>query len=144
MASNEELEAFIDKQGFRYFKGKELTPYWSREIGGAQNSRPPREFWDNILPALRVLDKLRGILNAPITITSSYRNERYNRAVGGERGSYHMRFKALDFQCKKGTPEDWARELHKMRAAGEFKGGIGIYSTFVHIDCRGYNSDWRG
>ena len=25
-----------------------------------------------------------------------------------------------------------------------FSGGVGVYKTFVHVDCRGANADWKG
>lgn len=141
-----DLEAFIDAQGFRFFKGREFTSYWSRVRDGAKNSVPPRNLWPNIIPTLKVLDKLREEMGAPIRLLSTYRNPGYNRAVGGELQSFHMQFKAIDFACDKGTPEQWADALKLMRKKGAFSGGIGVYprSGFVHVDTRGYIADWRG
>ena len=33
-----DLENYIDGLGLRYFKGRELTPYWSRRCGNTRNS----------------------------------------------------------------------------------------------------------
>jgi uncharacterized protein YcbK (DUF882 family) len=141
-----ELEAFIDAKGFKHFRGAELTPYWSRERNGVTNSTPPCDLWPNILPTLRVLDELRERLGAPIRLLSTYRSPAYNRAVGGERNSFHMQFRAIDFACDKGTPDEWADVLKTMRKLGVFRGGIGVYpgKGFVHVDTRGYEANWRG
>jgi hypothetical protein len=55
----------------------------------------------------------------------------------------HMQFRAVDFVAQgNSTPLDWANTLRSMRAEGLFLGGIRTYSTFVHVDTRGYNADW--
>jgi uncharacterized protein YcbK (DUF882 family) len=135
------LEAFIDSLGLKHFKGRELTEYWSRVRNGVQNSAPPEELWPNIVPTLRALDWIREKLGRPITITSSYRSPAYNRAVGGEKASYHMQFKAIDFQSPAG-PAACLKVAREARKAGVITGGIGSYPTFTHIDCRGHNADW--
>lgn len=146
VSAADQLAAFIDAQGLRHFKGSELTPYWSRVHDGVQNSIPPRGLWMNIVPTLRVLDALREKLGAPIHILSTYRSPDYNHAVGGESHSFHMQFKAIDFACDTGSPEQWADALKEMRGDGVFTGGIGVYpgKGFVHVDTRGYVADWRG
>lgn len=146
MTPAQELEAFIDSKGFKHFRGAELTPYWSRTRNGVSNAVPPRELWPNILPTLRVLDELRERLDAPIRLLSTYRSPDYNRAVGGERKSFHMQFRAIDFACASGKPDAWADALKTMRKEGVFKGGVGVYPSggFVHVDTRGYDANWRG
>ena len=32
--------------------------------------------------------------------------------------------------------------LQQMRSSGLFSGGIGKYTSFVHVDTRGHNADW--
>ena len=146
MTLAQELEAFIDSKGFKHFRGAELTPYWSRTRGSVTNDVPPRDLWPNVLPTLRVLDELRERLGAPLRLLSTYRSPDYNRAVGGERQSYHMKFVAIDFTCTTGKPDAWADVLKVMRKEGVFRGGIGVYprSGFVHVDTRGYEANWRG
>lgn len=150
-----DLEQFLDHLGLVHFKGKEFTPYWSRYRGKVQNSCPPEALWHKIIPTLVVLDAIREALNAPIELLSTYRSPAYNAAVGGEAGSFHMRFMAVDF-----TADCGARELHRLAKSmrgrlfklpgnlGNFRyaGGIGLYvgSNFVHIDCRGTDANWTG
>lgn len=148
-----DFEAFVDGLELRYFKGREFTAYWSKKRGGVQNSPPPRELWGNIVPTLIVLDAIRHKLGYAITLNSTYRSKAYNKAVGGEPNSFHMRFQAIDFTGAGGTPKEWAEAAQSMRGRTfylpdrkpfVFRGGIGTYATFVHIDTRGYDANWRG
>ncbi len=132
---------FLEK-GFRHFSPSEIEGYFDEVRKGVRNSAPDPELWENIVPTLRVLDDLREKIGGPIIVTSSYRSPEYNRAVGGKSASQHMLFRAIDFQTPK-TPL-WRAELalRKMRDEGKFKGGIGAYPTFIHVDTRGHNADW--
>lgn len=110
--------------------------------GRVRNIIPPKKMWRNIGATLRVADKLSIVLRKDVKgITSVYRSPSYNRQVGGKSRSYHMRNNALDIQydC---SPYHAARVLRKMRDRGYFKGGVGDYSGFIHIDTRGHNVDW--
>lgn len=107
------------------------------------NTDPPPELWPNLVPLARVLEALRVRLGKPIALRSIYRSPAYNKAVSGASASFHMQFKAADFVVVGlGTPPDWAATLRAMRAGGLFKGGIGTYDTFVHVDVRGENVDF--
>jgi hypothetical protein len=50
-----------------------------------------------------------------------------------------MRGGALDLS---GSPVTLRRILREMRDEGLFRGGIGRYPTFTHVDVRGKNADW--
>lgn len=43
------------------------------------------------------LERVRALLQEPIIVSSWYRCERLNRAVGGDKNSQHMRGEAVDF-----------------------------------------------
>lgn len=112
---------------------------------GGLNEVPPEGLWDNINKTAEVLDQLRSRLGVPIRLTSIYRNKAYNNCLSGAASnSFHMQFKAADFKAGGGTPTQWRDELRRMRDDGVFQGGIGLYSTFVHVDTRGTNADWTG
>ena len=51
-----------------------------------------------------VLDPIRGLVNAPIIITSGYRCPQVNRLVGGVSNSQHMSGCAADFHVMGYTP----------------------------------------
>lgn len=151
--SEKQLERFIDSLGLKHFVGAEFTPYWSRKRKGVSNSCPPVKLWPNIVKTLYALDNIRFMLGQPVEILSSYRDEDYNAAVGGERNSYHMRFMAIDFTSENVSTDELWKVAKKQRgqvftlpdgSQFTFQGGIGYYpkSHFIHIDCRGFESNW--
>ena len=83
------------------------------------------------------LEKLRNELKAPIRITSGYRDPRYNRRVGGARNSMHLQGRAADITVVNSS-------IGEIVNAAERVGfnGIGRYSTFVHVDVRGWRARW--
>lgn len=147
----QELEAFIDGLGLRYFKGAELTWLWYRSRKGVHNFCPPRALWQNCVDVLLVADELRARHGASIKITSAYRSPAYNAAVGGEPMSYHKIFMALDLVSPRGARQLW-RDATNLRGVRinrpgskswfKFAGGIGRYPGFVHIDTRGKDANW--
>ena len=87
------------------------------------------------------LQDLRDYLGKPVTITSGYRTESYNKQCGGAENSYHLKGQAVDIYCTGVKPiviALWA----------EFNGlsGIGLYldraQEFVHIDTRQNKYHW--
>ena len=136
------FEQFLAKNapGLVHFKPNEFLMMG----GGGDNSLPPRELWPNVVPLARVLDALRAKLGSSIVLTSVYRNEGHNAAVGGVQGSQHSRFCAADFQAATGNPQQWVAILRQLRNDSMFQGGIGLYANFVHVDTRGWNADWTG
>ncbi len=140
----ERFMGFIDSLGLRYFTGAEIDRYWDSTRGDVTNSLPPKNLWNNAVPLLHLLDAIRVQCAHPVKITSSYRSPEYNKAVGGVSNSQHLQFKAADIQCPViGTPA-LHRIVKGLRDEGVFKGGIGKYSSFVHVDVRGTNATWNG
>ena len=144
----EQFIGIIEELGLRYFKPYEL---WvkgpnhdnpeSRAFG--LNTNPPQKLWRNILPTVQIIDEFRRRIDAPVLITNAYRSPKYNRAIGGALKSQHLEFRAIDFVVRgNSTPADWASVLRSMRTEGLFKGGIGTYNYFVHVDTRGENVNW--
>jgi lysozyme family protein len=145
---DDELPLNADFSAFLKEKAGELRHFSANEFlmlgGGGDNSLPPKELWPNVVSLAKVLDAFREKLGVSVVLTSIYRNEAHNQAVGGVQGSQHSRFCAADFQAKSGKPTEWAAMLRDMRGKGLFQGGIGLYSNFVHVDTRGWNADWTG
>lgn len=79
------------------------------------------------------LDLLRGYVNIPFKITSSYRDEEYNRSVGGGDNSQHLLGNAIDISTIGWTGVNKHEFLSR---ATEMNLSIGIYDTFFHIDYR--------
>ena len=72
----------------------------------------------------------------PVHITSGYRDQAYNIAVGGAKHSYHTPQRdrvgvAADFYALRGDPSDWYEALDWWWPCG-----LGRYTTHVHVDTR--------
>lgn len=138
------FSAYIESLALNHFTAEEFLEMGSENASGkckGKNAFPPRDLWRNIGPTARVLDELRKALGAPIKTLSVYRSPAYNACIpGAVANSLHMKFMAVDFSCSDGkSPVHWARQLKVMRDSGVFRGGIGVYETFVHVDTRGTN-----
>lgn len=141
----ENYEDFLSGLQLRWFSPREVTNYANSTRSGVSNSLPEDpQLWENLVPTLWVLDQLRESINLPIRLTSIYRSPAYNKSVGGSSGSFHKKNAAIDFQVDGMTPPQSFNALNKMRNAGCFTGGLGLYSTFVHLDTglRGRNATW--
>jgi len=141
------LDAFLDKSGIDRLSAADIAvlghgngSLFSPAYG--LNDFPPPALWPNVVPTLKVLDAFQGRCGCTVQVLSSYRTPAYNGALRSAAKSQHLRFVAIDFRASAGTPEEWRRILREMRAAGVFKGGIGLYGHFVHVDTRGWNADW--
>ena len=88
-----------------------------------------------------VLQKIRNHFGKAVTITSAYRTPTKNKAVGGATYSQHQYGTAADIKVKGVTPKKVAQYAEKILPN---KGGIGVYSTFTHIDVRKTRSRWNG
>ena len=139
---NESFAAWFRRHKFRNFTADEFTSYFEVNRRGAQNMAPPREMWQNILPTLRLVDDLRDHFGRPCVLLSSYRGDEYNRRCGGVKYSQHRQFTALDIAVSGVSPKKVFNYLLARRKSGDFKGGLGLYPTFVHLDTRGNNATW--
>ena len=137
------FEEYFYSLGIAHFTASEFTSYFHVHRRGVTNSEPPREMWGNIVPTIKIVDQLRSRLKVPIVILSSYRSPAYNRAIGDAAPkSLHMQFRALDIAVSGYSPRAVFEILSDWRNNGKFKGGLGLYNSFVHIDTRGSNATW--
>ena len=90
---------------------------------------------------VNVLQKIRTHFGKSVTITSAYRTPGKNKAVGGTTYSQHLYGKAADIKVKGVAPKKVAAYAETLL---KNKGGIGTYSTFVHIDVRLTKARWKG
>lgn len=88
-----------------------------------------------------VLEAIRSHFGKPIIITSGYRTPEYNIKVGGAAKSQHMLGLAADIKIKGVKPSDIASYARILMPT---YGGIGIYSSFTHIDVRDTLTNWKG
>jgi hypothetical protein len=115
----------------------------AKERGGVWNGLPPRHWWNRMGYTLRVVDRIAHELNSPVSeVLSAYRSPAYNAKCSGARtGSWHQANVAVDvkFPVRASTVTATTRNL---RDRGLFKGGVGSYGNFTHIDTRGQNINW--
>jgi hypothetical protein len=111
--------------------------------GSLWNTLPPKSMWRAMAGTLQAADRIAATLGQPIKeVTSAYRSPSYNRRCpGAKSNSWHMQNFALDLQFG-AAPSTVASVARQLRSRGLFKGGIGRYSSFTHIDTRGSNVDW--
>jgi uncharacterized protein YcbK (DUF882 family) len=113
------------------------TNFRVREFACTDGSDPI--FIDSDL--VNVLQKVRTHFGKSVTITSAYRTPTKNKTVGGTTYSQHLYGTAADIKVSGVSPKKVAQYAEKLLPN---KGGIGIYSTFTHIDVRATKSRWKG
>lgn len=130
----------LTKEGIKHFTANELFFRGASDETLHLNTEPPEELWSNMIPTAKVANEARERMGSSLVIKSAYRAPAYNRRIGGARFSQHMRFCALDLGTS--SPAKLYRILLEMRRDGKFKGGLGLYNSFVHLDTRGVNANW--
>lgn len=88
-----------------------------------------------------VLQKIRDHFGKAVNINSGYRTEAHNKKVGGAAYSQHKYGTAADISVPGVTPAKVAAYAETLLPG---KGGIGIYSSFTHVDVRLVKSRWKG
>ena len=134
--------SFMDSLGLRYFTPTEFLVMGAQHQPGGKgaglNTCPPAHLWSNIANTARLIDEIRHRLGAAVFINSAYRTPAYNSAVNGAAGSQHVRFNALDWRARTGTPADWLRVTQAVMQSdpAAYSGWTKAYGSFVHIDTR--------
>lgn len=90
-------EEFVESLNLVHFTHNELFKFTKIH----PNSEPDPRLRKNIVPSILIVKELRKQTGVPILITSTYRNELYNRKVGGAPKSLHQAFAALDIRIDK-------------------------------------------
>lgn len=87
-----------------------------------------------------LLQLIRTHFGKAVHINSGYRTPTYNKKVGGATHSQHCYGMACDIRISGVSPKilyeyaDWLLNDH---------GGVGLYSSFVHVDVRPKKSRWK-
>ncbi len=78
------------------------------------------------------LDQVRDLLGHPVIITSGYRSEALNRAIGGVKTSDHIKGLAADFICPRyGPPAMVCKAIRDSEI--EFRQLINEFNKWTHI-----------
>ncbi len=88
---------------------------------------------------VKILQKVRNHFGASVIINSAYRTEAHNKKVGGSANSQHKYGMAADIRINGVSPKTIATYLNTLMPNS---GGIGVYSSFVHVDVRAKKSRW--
>lgn len=88
------------------------------------------------------LQMLRDLAGVPLHINSGFRCVTHNKEVGGKSESLHTLGMAADVAV---PPRMSAQQLVTLaEQIPQFRdGGIGIYSTWIHVDVRKVKARWR-
>ena len=135
--------AFLASLRLQRLTPKQVIEAHAKRHGSVWNSLPPRAMWRQMAPTLKVIDRVAQELGQPVgEIVSAYRSPAYNATCrGASRGSWHQANVAIDVKFG-ARPSTVAQAARSLRTRGVFKGGVGRYSGFTHIDTRGRNADW--
>ena len=134
----EDLQTALTAAGVGNFSAHEIT-YLPKE-------KPPRcivpqdpTMLDNLLRVAFLAQAIRTELGAPLSVSSGYRPDWYNTAVGGAPSSAHLRAAAIDLNAR---TSDEALKLRSIveklwkERAHDFA-GLGLYHKApkrVHVD----------
>jgi hypothetical protein len=115
----------------------------AKERGGVWNSIPPKASWRRMAYTLRVAERVAQEMNvSEVEIISAYRSPDYNaRCRGARTHSWHQQNIAVDVKLPMRASKVTAM-ARQLRDEGLFRGGVGGYWNFTHIDARGQNINW--
>ena len=120
-------DAFWD--GIKYFKPEEFQCKCGCKTNGISHE------------LVEILEKVREHFGKPVTVTSGVRCPTHNARVGGVSNSQHIYKTAADFVVSGVAPRTVANYLETLLPN---TGGIGVYSSFVHVDVRKTKARWNG
>lgn len=135
--------AYLNSLKMRNISTQNVINAHAKERGSVWNSLPPRQWWTRMGYTLRVVDRISSEMNIPVQeIVSAYRSPQYNaRCEGAKSHSWHQANVAVDVQFDT-SARNVTAAARSLRDRGLFKGGVGSYSSFTHIDTRGVNVNW--
>ena len=86
-----------------------------------------------------LLQELRNHFSKAVVINSAYRTETYNEEIGGATNSQHVLGTAADIVISGVSSLEVAQYAEYLQPKS---GGIGVYTTFTHVDVRATRSRW--
>ena len=86
-----------------------------------------------------LLQDIRDHFGKAVVINSAYRTETYNKKVGGATHSQHILGTAADIVISGVSPLEVAQYAEYLQPNS---GGIGVYTSFTHVDVRASRSRW--
>ena len=135
---------FVDKLKLKRISNYQVIKVHARNKGYVWNEIPPKAYWRNIGETLKVMDETANLMNEDVKdIVSLYRSPSYNaRCPGATPNSWHKKNFAMDVIMPSGPLQTYKALLWMRDKKKRFQGGVGRYSSFTHVDTRGYNATW--
>lgn len=131
------------KKTYRKISKKWVTENFKVSEFDCKDGTPyPQEWIESRLKVLcDMLEIIRAEWGKPVTCTSGYRTESYNKKVGGVKKSQHVQGLAVDIKIEGVSARKVARRIDEMIREGRLPNikGLGSYNSFTHIDCRDSN-----
>lgn len=138
-----EYSRYLSNLKLRAISPQQVIEAHAKCKGTTWNCLPPKTWWTRMGYTLRVVDRIALEMNVnEVEVVSAYRCPAYNALCSGAKaGSWHQANVAVDvkFPVRASKVTAAARSL---RERGLFKGGVGGYWNFTHIDTRGENVNW--
>lgn len=127
----------------------EQKQFFTLEDIESRGKKPEGELVNNAKRLVKTLNTIQRELykkdsNFTIVLTSTYRNKEHNSAVGGAKNSYHLYARAADFKVDGMDAGEVQKFVKLLMEKGKIPiGGIGLGSSFTHIDNRGERKAWK-
>jgi hypothetical protein len=135
--------SYIKSLRLKNIRTEDVILAHAKQRGTVWNCLPPRQWWKRMGYTLKVVDRVSSTMKVQVKeIVSAYRCPKYNaRCAGAKRRSWHQANVAVDVKFDTSARHVTAN-ARSLRDRGLFKGGVGSYSSFTHIDTRGTNVNW--
>lgn len=139
--ANEYLR-YLNGLRLRKVNPEQLIAAHAKQRGNVWNGLPPKQWWNRMGYVLRVVDRVALEMNLDeVKVVSAYRTPAYNSYCGGRSRSWHQANVAVDIKGPVSAYR-FTKTARQLRDEGLFRGGVGGYSGFTHIDARGQNINW--
>jgi hypothetical protein len=133
---------FLQSLRLRRVDARQVLETHAKQVGSVWNTLPHPSTWKCMGYTLKIVERIAMEMDVrEVEVISAYRSPAYNARLRGRSASWHKKNAAVDvrFPVRASSVTATARELRQL---GLFRGGVGGYRNFTHIDCRGSNVDW--
>lgn len=130
---------------YKTYKGKYVRNKRGR-VTRVGSQPVPKDLWKNLQKLMDALEVIRVAWGKSLSITQAggWRSLHANKANKGRATrSQHLKARAADIRCSRKDGPRLHALIKQLRAEGRIpKGGLSLYSSFVHYDVRGRNAGW--